>query len=124
MCLKERQIRKISDLSRLINKSPATYSLNTPWLQSYSADPRWKMKARLHKDSAQWQAPQNAPEFACTRLGETPSKLAQRVRRVERHMNSDVFAKEDGGRGLMSLAKELNARCKHVVKLRGARIPK
>ena len=60
----------------------------------------------------------------CTRLGETPLQFAQRMKKVEAFMNSPAFAKADGGRGLMGLARELPARCDEVIKRKGARIPK
>ena len=63
-------------------------------------------------------------DFACARLGETPSQFAKRMKKVESYMNSDAFAKADGGRGLMGLAKDLPARCQMVVDAKGARIPK
>ena len=65
-----------------------------------------------------------ASDFACTRLGETPLQFAQRMKKVEAFMNSPAFAKADGGRGLMGLARELPARCDEVIKRKGARIPK
>ena len=63
-------------------------------------------------------------DFACTRLGETRSQFAVRMKKVERFMNSEAFAKQDGGRGLEGLAKELRHRCELVIKSKGQRIPK
>ena len=62
--------------------------------------------------------------FTCTRLGETPMQFARRLKQVEDFMNSDEFAKEDGGRGLLGLAKDFPARCQMVIDAQGARIPK
>jgi hypothetical protein len=63
-------------------------------------------------------------DFAYTSLGETPAHFTKRMKKVERFMNSVAFAKKDGGRGLMGLAKELQGRCDLVIKLKGERIPK
>ena len=46
-------------------------------------------------------------DFACTRLGETPSQFAKRMKKVENYMNSDAFAKADGGRGLRGAGPRL-----------------
>lgn len=62
-------------------------------------------------------------DFASTRLGETPSQFAQRMKKVEAFMNSGNFSAE-GGRGLVGLAKDLPARCQMVIDGKGARIPK
>ena len=51
-------------------------------------------------------------DFACTRLGETPSQFAKRMKKVENYMNSDAFAKADGGRGLMGWPTT----CQHVAR--------
>ena len=63
-------------------------------------------------------------DFAYTSLGETPAHFAARMKKVERFMNSDAFAKKDGGRGLMGLAKELQGRCDLVIKRKGERTSK
>jgi hypothetical protein len=63
-------------------------------------------------------------DFACTRLGETPSQFAKRMKKVENFMNSSAFAASDGGRGLEGLAKDFPARCKQVISRGGQRIPK
>jgi hypothetical protein len=63
-------------------------------------------------------------DFAYTSLGETPAHFATRMKKVERFMNSAAFAKRDGGRGLMGLAKELQGRCDLAIKRKGERIPK
>ena len=62
-------------------------------------------------------------EFACRRLGETPAQFAQRVMKVEEHMNSPAFA-APGGRGLRGLATQLQDRCRWVIKNKGQRYPK
>ena len=62
-------------------------------------------------------------DFACKKLCETPAQFEARVRRVEEHRNSDAF-KEEGGRGLLGLAKELRPRCEQLVSPKGERISK
>ena len=62
-------------------------------------------------------------EFTCTRLGETPSQFATRMRKVQDFMNSPAFAAPGGGRGFEGLAKDLRRRCQEVKNARGERIP-
>ena len=62
-------------------------------------------------------------DFASNKVYETPAQFMQRMRKVEGHLNSDVFAAPDGG-GLGTLAKELFARCQKVIDLEGERIPR
>ena len=53
----------------------------------------------------------------------SPVHFAERMQRVEDHMNSFPFAAV-GGRGLMGLAKDLRSRCEHVIASGGQRVPK
>ena len=62
-------------------------------------------------------------EFTCSRLGETPSQFATRMRKVQDFMNSPAFAAPGGGRGLEGLARDLRTRCQEVVDAEGERIP-
>ena len=61
--------------------------------------------------------------FPCKHLNETVKQFKTRVAKVEAHLNSKSFAAPNG-QGLEGLARELRARCKQVVKLKGERIPK
>ena len=60
-------------------------------------------------------------DFASGKIFETPSQFRVRMQKVEDHMNSAAFTR---GGGLLSLAKQLRSRCKHIVKRKGGRIPK
>ena len=62
-------------------------------------------------------------DFATTKLFESTSDFARRMKQVEVHLNSDRFAAPGGG-GLLALAKEMPARCDEVIKRQGERIPK
>ena len=53
-----------------------------------------------------------------------PAALQVEVLDTPVWFDSAAFAKKDGGRGLMGLAKELQGRCDLVIKLKGERIPK
>ena len=62
-------------------------------------------------------------EFAANKIFETPAQFRVRMQKVEDHLNSDEFAREDG-RGLLGLAKDLRSRCEEVVRRGGERLPK
>ena len=62
-------------------------------------------------------------DFACSNLHETRAQFVLRAKRVEKFMNSTKFKAKDG-RGLLGLAQDLRARCEHVVRVNGERIPK
>jgi len=62
-------------------------------------------------------------DFASTRLHETPAQFVERLKKVEKYLNSPDFA-ADGGGGLLALAKSLPERCEDVIRRKGTRIPK
>ena len=62
-------------------------------------------------------------DFACNNLHETRAQFVLRAKRVEKFMNSTKFKAKDG-RGLLGLAQDLRARCEHVVRVNGERVPK
>ena len=64
-----------------------------------------------------------ATRFVSTRVDETWAQFKARMQAVQDFMNSDEFAADDG-EGLQGLAKELHTRCRDVIRLKGARIPK
>ena len=62
-------------------------------------------------------------EFASTKLCESPAHFRMRMQKVEDHLNSPSFAQQ-GGSGLLGLAKELRDRCEAVIEREGERLPK
>ena len=62
-------------------------------------------------------------DFASNKLEESPVIFAERMQRVEDHMNSSSFA-APGGCGLTGLAKDLRTRCELCIALKGQRVPK
>ena len=62
-------------------------------------------------------------KFRSDKLAETHAHFGQRMQNVVRHMNSADFARDAAGGGLPSLARDLRARCKQVILLKGERLP-
>ena len=56
------------------------------------------------------------------RIGETFVQFKRRMKLVEEYMNSDAFAREPDGRGLLGLAKDLRPRCEEMRKRGGERL--
>ena len=61
-------------------------------------------------------------KFVCLRIGETFGQFKRRMKHVEEYMNSDAFAREPGGRGLLGLAKDLRSRYGEVRERGGERL--
>ena len=61
-------------------------------------------------------------KFVSLRVGETLSQFRRRMEHVEMEMNSDAFAREPGGQGLLGLAKDLRSRCEEVRERGGERL--
>ena len=58
----------------------------------------------------------------CLSVGETFLQFQRRMKKVQDYMNSDAFAHEPGGRGLLGLAKDLRPRCEELREQRGERL--
>ena len=61
-------------------------------------------------------------KFVCLRIGETLPQFKRRMKLVEEYMNSDAFAREPDGRGLLGLAKDLRPRCEEIRARQGERL--
>ena len=58
-------------------------------------------------------------DFAYTSLGETRAQFTKRMKKVERHMNSDALARKDVAVVSWALRKSLLGRCELVIARKG-----
>ncbi len=89
---------------------------STKWLASRLGD------VYLHETAISHIRRLLREKFVCSRVGETFSQFKRRMKNVEEHMNSDAFARDPGGRGLLGLAKDLRTRCEEVRNRNGERL--
>ena len=89
---------------------------STKWLASRLGD------VYLHETAISHIRRLLREKFVCSRVGETFSQFKRRMKNVEEYMNSDAFARDPGGRGLLGLAKDLRTRCEEVRNRNGERL--
>lgn len=89
---------------------------STKWLASRLGD------VYLHETAISHIRRLLREKFVCMRIGETFLQFKRRMKLVEEYMNSDAFAREPDGRGLLGLAKDLRPRCEEMRKRGGERL--
>ena len=89
---------------------------STEWLASHLGD------VYLHETTISHIKRLLREKFVCRRIGETLGDFKRRIRSVQDYMNSDAFAREPDGRGLLGLAKSLHQRCRSLCEGNGERL--
>jgi len=89
---------------------------STKWLASHLGD------VYLHETAISHIKRLLREKFVCLRIGETLGEFKRRMKNVQDYMNSDAFAREPDGRGLLGLAKDLRSRCQSLCEGNGERL--